>query len=165
VGKPNRANTHGYTLIEVLTVIMVLAVIIGSGWALSAGYVTYLQKARDTERQSDVEGLARYFEQYYRINASVSGPTYPTTTQVNSSLTSLIDPSDTSITRAPDQSSNSVSVAADTNAARPSFDQYIYQPITSAGAICSAAPCVRFVLYYRSETTGNVVTVESRRQQ
>jgi len=56
VGKPNRANAHGYTLIEVLTVIMVLAIIIGSGWALSTGYVTYLQKARDTERQSDVEG-------------------------------------------------------------------------------------------------------------
>ncbi len=155
----------GYTLVEVFVVVVVMGVILTSGWALSNGYAAYLQKARDIERETDTSGLARNFERYYRTNASVSGPTYPSTTLVGSSLSTLLDDTDTDLTKAPGQTSSSVVLASTTATQFPSVNQYIYQPFTSAGTLCTAAPCVRFVFYYRTEYDNAVQTVESRRQQ
>lgn len=43
-------------------------------------------------------------------------------------------------------------------------DRYVYEPIDSAGAVCSSAPCVRFNLYWRGESDSTIYKVRSKRQ-
>lgn len=165
--RTHRHTSSGFTLIELLVVIVVMAILLGGGWVVGSSYFAYQQGAADAERQSDVEGLARAFEQYYRENAYVAGATYPTTNQVSSSLASLVPSNLADAMKAPGQSTSSVSVASTTAAQTPTIDQYIYQPFSGSDTLCttSTAPCVRFVFYYREEKTGLVKTVNSIRQQ
>jgi hypothetical protein len=49
---------------------------------------------------------------------------------------------------------------------KPTFDQYVYQPLKSDGSLCTsnAQECVEFNLYYRLETDNTVYMVTSRHQ-
>lgn len=63
-------SRRGYTLLELLVVITVIAII------ASIGLVTYAgtsKKARDTKRKGDLDAIANAMEQYYAI----CGSTYP----------------------------------------------------------------------------------------
>lgn len=44
------------------------------------------------------------------------------------------------------------------------INKYIYEPITSAGAICYTTDCVRFNLYYRTEVDNTVRKIVSKNQ-
>ena len=155
----------GYTVVEVLVVVVIIAVLIASGWGVGRAYFAYLERARDAERAADTAAIAREFERYYRTNAAISGPSYPTTVQVTSSLSTLLDGANNDIVKVPGQSSVSLIAATSATPQLPMAGAYIYQPLTSGGALCTSAPCVRFNLYYRSERFNEVVVVESVRQQ
>ena len=43
-------------------------------------------------------------------------------------------------------------------------DYYIYQALDANGNPCYDSGCVRFNIYYKEETTGNIITVKSRHQ-
>jgi prepilin-type N-terminal cleavage/methylation domain-containing protein len=153
---------RGYTVVEIVVVVTVVAVLaaiaIGADPAL-------LNRSRDIERQNDIASIGRAFEDYYRLNASTSGPSYPTTGDISSSLNSLATTYGNDIFIAPKQSSYSLVNATSTSPATATQDTYIYQPFTAASTLCSTAPCVRYRLYYYSEATGTTVVKESMRQQ
>lgn len=46
-------------------------------------------------------------------------------------------------------------------------DNFVYQPLTATGALCSnlEVACTKFTIYYNSETGSNPVTVTSKHQQ
>ena len=156
---------NGFTIVEVLVVVVVISILVASAWLLTPSYDAYMVKARDAERVSDTEGLARTFERYYRVHASTSGASYPTTTQITSSLGTVLDGAPIEITHAPEKPDGLVAANNATVPQSPGLYQYIYQPFTSAGTLCSTAPCVRFTLYYQEEKTNTVQRVESIRQQ
>lgn len=155
--------SRGFTIVELLVVIVVIGVLSG----LTFTYAQSTQvKAKDIERSSDVNSLARHFEQRYRVFAGTSGPTYPSTSDVSGLLLEVtLAGADVEISYAPKQTSSSIVTASGRGPQTPKINEYIYQPFSSDGTLCGSAPCVRFILYYRQEVDGTIKTVESIRQQ
>lgn len=158
--RPPRSLGAGFTIVELAVVIIVLTILATVTITSVVGYQTV---ARDNHRASDISIIASNLEQYYRTNAVSTGATYPTTATTANIFATIVEDKD-AIT-APDQTTVSISVAANSSAQTPTVNQYIYQPFTSAGALCATTPCVRYKLYYRTEETNEVVTVNSLRQQ
>jgi len=151
---------RGFTLIEVLVTVMAIAILAGIVVSSDRGF---LERSRDVQRSNSVDNISRALERYYRTNATVSGPTYPSTASGASGVAAIVD--NTNFTYAPGQSTNSIVIAASNAVQTPTIDQYIYQPLTSADALCNAAPCVKYKLYYRQESDQVVITRDSVRQQ
>ena len=155
----------GLTIVETMTIIVVLAILASGAMWVDGALAATTKSGRNSERAQDVSSIARSFELYYRNNPTAAGPTYPTTTQVASSIDTLIN--DVEIITPPQSSGPNLIVASSTDDQSPGRSEYIYQPFTSAPTptLCSAAPCVRFNLYYLDEKTNSVVRVESSHQQ
>lgn len=158
--RPSRNLGAGFTIVELAVVIIVLTILATVTVTSVVGYQTV---ARDNHRASDISIIASSLEQYYRTNAVSTGATYPTTATTTNGFIDIVEDAD-AIT-APDQTTASIVVAANANAQTPTVNQYIYQPFTAAGARCTTAPCVRYKLYYRTEDSNEVITVNSLRQQ
>lgn len=47
---------------------------------------------------------------------------------------------------------------------RTDADRYVYEPVDANGNICCCTGCVRFDLYYKKESTGELVKVTSKHQ-
>lgn len=153
--------TPGFTLVEVLVTVMAIAILAGIVVSSDRGF---LERSRDVQRKNDISNISRALERYYRTNATVSGPTYPATSAGASGVAAIVDNSD--FTNAPNQTTNSVVIAATNSTTQaPTVDQYMYQPLTSAGALCTSAPCVKYKMYYRQESDQTVVSIDSVRQQ
>lgn len=159
-----RGFLAGYTLVELMVVVVLLSILVtGVIWVDSA-LIGTTKQSRDAERASDMRSVALIFEQYYQTNPSSDGSTYPTTSEITSSLSDIV--SNQEILTPPNVSSPAFSTASDASTQDPSIDEYIYQPYTAADALCtSSPPCVRFMLYYRSEYTDEVNVIDSRHQQ
>lgn len=162
----SRSSERGFTVVEIVTIIIVMGILLGIVINSNFGYQT---QARDKERRSDVSVIAQAFELYYRTNSGVTaiGPTYPSTNLYNNGgLDQIVE--EPNATRAPDQTDSSLKVATTNTAQTPTYNQYIYQPLTSSGAICTNSttdPCVRFRIYYQLETSDTVSVLDSMRQQ
>lgn len=55
-------NRKGFTLLELLVVISIIAVLIGLG---SVSFTTAQRKARNAKRRADIKAIQNAFEQYY----------------------------------------------------------------------------------------------------
>lgn len=66
-------NSKAFTLLELLVVIGIIALLVAVG---TISYSSAQQRARDSRRRSDMEGLSRALEQYYAVNNG----SYPTDT-------------------------------------------------------------------------------------
>ena len=156
-------NQRGFTIVEVLVVVVVILILsTGLGFLGRNIFLTTAQ-ARDSERASDMYSVSQILEGYYRDNPTVGGPTYPTTTQINSSLSSIIK--DKELLTAPTADDLSFTAAINKNVQNPSEVQYIYQPLTIDNELCVSTSCTRYVLYYYNELDQVVKKLESRHQQ
>lgn len=159
----------GFSIIELMISIAIIGVLL---LLVFAYFPSTQQRARDQERIADAQTIARYLEQRYREKASTAFPSYPTTTSFASDVPQLISGGFKDASRAPGQSSNSI-VMATSNAdltAAATTQTYIYQPLLTSGALCTAAtesnPCARFRIWYKLENGSPTVRlVESRYQQ
>lgn len=154
----------GYTLVELMVVVVILTILAtGVVWVDSA-LIGATKSSRDDERASDMKSVALLFEQYYRTSPNATGSSYPTTQQLTSSLASFVP--DQELVTPPSLDAPAFLVATDTDPQVPSVDEYIYQPFAANGTLCTTTPpCVRFVLYYSTEKTNEVIRVESSHQQ
>lgn len=165
-------HTDGFTLIEVLititimVVLLVLAVV-----SMSSSEV----RARDEERATDMSVLAQQLENYYISGGDTSTVIgrYPGTTDIDTEaeLTAVLRNIDPKVLRTPGiQTSSPMSlVVATTNstAQAPTASQYIYQPLTSTGALCtvmSTGECRKYNIYYRVENTSTTQVIASKNQ-
>ena len=119
--------------------------------------------------------LAQQLEDYYRSGSDPSSTykagQYPPTDLVNSEANVLLALRDLNkkALRAPnvdDASPMSFTIAATNAVPTPSTSAYVYQPLTSTGAICQtvAQECRKFILYYKLETNPATQTLESKNQ-
>ena len=164
-----KVKSHGFTIIELTIVMALIGILVGISFAFIP---TALKKARNSERASDTKTLARFFEQRYKEQASVSYPSYPSTTTFPSEMNVLMNGGLKESAKAPGQTTNSVTSAVNNgDLTGVATDQgYIYQPFSSNGALCttssSNSPCTRFKIWYKTEATPpEVRVVESRYQQ
>src|SRR3990167_5250220 len=67
----NKLQKNGFTLMELLVVISIIAILISIGLT---SFSTAQKKARDSKRKSDIKEVQNALEQYY----SVCGSLYPT---------------------------------------------------------------------------------------
>ncbi len=167
----NAPDSHesGLTLVELIIVMTVIGILVGFSFAIVR---SYQYSGRDAERASDAESTARAFEISYLRDATSAGPSYPDTVSATttSGYSTLFKGQDLDMTRSPGQITGTSIVAATTNSESqtPTKDQYIYLPLTAAGALCTSStttPCVRFSLYYRIEDGNTIKIVESVHQQ
>lgn len=162
-------DERGLTIVELVLVITIIGILASLSFAIVQ---SYQYAGRDAERTSDSESIARAFEISYLRDATATGPSYPDTSDATTTANygTLFKGQDLDMTRAPGRTSGTSIVAA-TNTTKPQAptkDQYIYLPLTAAGALCadsSTSLCVRFSLYYRNEDGDQVRVVESIRQQ
>lgn len=161
-------GSRGYTLVEMMVTIVIIGILVGLSVTISRSYTNL---GEDAERESDTRSIARAFEISYTKNAPSSGPSYPTTTQATTvaNYPALFNNQDLAITKAPaSRTATSIVAASSTSAQQPTATQYVYQPFSSTGALCTAASandCVRFVIWYRDERTKSAKSVESIHQQ
>lgn len=161
----------GFTLIEVLATIVVLGILLSIVVFIP---MQALPNARDTERLNDIASIARRLEQAY-IAQEVGGPSYPSTTRLLSDISSgsgTVTRLGPDAVRAPGASASSVVAATSTSTSTPKgsgspvLNEYVYQPLTSANALCTGSSiCVRYYLYYRTETSNTIMTTKSVHQQ
>lgn len=167
----------GFTLIEVLVTITIMAVLLIIAVAIMRSGEA---NARDDQRKTDVTTIAQQLEAYYTsgLNGTTTIGQYPGLDQVpGSSGNAATDENTTKSTlrdldwnalRAPGVSSSSnmsLIAAGGTGAQTPTVGQYIYQPLTSSGALCSltSSGCRKFNIYYALET-GGVQMITSKNQ-
>lgn len=158
------SNRSGFSVVEVAIVIAVIGIL--AGIVMSADDGLYV-RSRDNDRAGDTQVIATELENYYRVNASIAGPSYPTASQITANADDIFE-SAADTRQAPRSTGGSSIEAADNNNVPqyPAITDYIYQPFDVNGNLCDTQPCVRFKLYYRNESEpGDVVTLDSRRQQ
>ena len=171
-------RTSGFTLIEVLITVTVMVVLL----ILGVANVTSTEPlARDEERKTDASIIANFLETFYKtgIDTSPVIGEYPSTAEIDTETEALallrgIDPK---VLRAPtlNKSASINFVVATTNstsspspaptAARTAgAASYVYQPLTSTGALCTTTTqeCRKFNLYYVLETDGSMQTIASK---
>ena len=164
-------NQRGFTIVELLIVIVVIGILAALVLNSFAGVQA---KARDTERQTDVKAMSTQLEAFYSQAGNGSYPSNGTTGAANYASNAILGgansvnmSNDTDITaklkgidlnsmRAPNQAANTVVLATSTAAQTPTISQYIYQPMTANGAaICQAeGSCTRFIIWYNQENGG-----------
>jgi len=165
-------RTRGFTIVELLVVITVMAILIPVTMFSIGG----LNKtSRDRERESDVSSIARQLELVYTNKTVGSSPTYPGTTSLGGSATppreSVFGGSTSEITKAPNSSGFSIVAATNTTATTsgvrpvPTPTTYVYQPIPKSGSAVCTSLCSSFNLYYLNESDSSIIMVKSQRQQ
>lgn len=172
------ASSRGFTLIELIitiTVMLILAVL-----AVVNLRSTQIS-ARDNDRKSDVESIARRLDSLYKTGypsaVALTQYSYPSLATVVDDTTSrqaifsvlpagtLVDPlssSTSSIVKATNLNAGLLSAGATPVTPFPSASApYVYQPIATTGALCTttALTCRSFNLYYWSELTPTSATV------
>jgi type II secretion system protein G len=125
---------RGFTLIELLVVIAIIGILSS---VVLASLNSARQKGRDARRISDIKQLQLALELFYDANQS-----YPTTTAglISTNLTGL------------SSAGFIASLPADPGGVS---NGYRYEPLTSAGAACSASTCASYVLRGQLESTGH----------
>lgn len=162
-------SRRGFTIVELIIVITIMAILLVLAVVNLRGSQI---SARDDERKTDITNIALSLERFYTsgYDADPNGGQYPSTAFMNTSedftleVLRDIDPRNLI---APGASTISASFAgAGTNSAQsPTIDQYIYQALTSTGALCTAGlECRKYILYYRLESDNNVYTKLSKNQ-
>lgn len=148
-----------------MVVVLLIALLATSVVWADTALIATTKHSRDSERSDDMSSVALLFERYYRTSPTAVGSSYPTTQQATTAIADLV-PNQELLT--PPSLSSPVFNVASTNAMPqdPTVDQYIYQPFNAFDGLCTnTPPCVRFVLYYRTEATDEVKIIESEHQQ
>lgn len=181
----------GFTLVELLITITIMVILMTLA-VFSLRSVQ--ANARDEKRKTDIDSIARGLEQRFTngnpkaTSTNVKKGEYPSvaeflhaegTSQAGYTPAQIVGgymlellPGTTKDTIIPPgngafdpicTSACSVETSSVYNAAT-TIGKYIYEPITSAGALCLTTGCVRYNLYYRTEVDNTVHQVRSRRQ-
>lgn len=166
----------GFTIVELIITITIMAILLTLA-------VVNLQSsqvgARDDERKTDVDNIARALETFYASGSDTTAQTgsYPSLNlmQDEATVRTTLRDLDPQSLRAPDlATSDPMSLIPATNATetttgitpQPTTSQYVYQPLQTDGTLCTTngQECRRFNLYYHLETDNTLYKVTSKNQ-
>lgn len=177
----------GFTLVEILITITIMVILLTLAVVnLQSSQVD----ARDAERRADAESIVRQLDSLYTTGypsaTYLSKGQYPSTLYMNypsirDEFFKDLPPSTLISPSADDSTTSSLVIATGTGStgvisespsgmtSSPSLsstDVYVYQPVANNGTLCNHNPtgetCQRFNLYYRSESTNEIIMLRSR---
>lgn len=134
---------QGFTIVELLIVIVVIGILAA---LVITTFTGIQQKARDTERQTDIKALQGQIEAYYAQKGN-----YPTRTNVNDGTWRS-----TNMKGLDAEALKDPKGATQTLAAAVSSTQYRYDVLNASDASCEAdeTTCVKYTLEADMETSG-----------
>jgi len=153
-------RSKAFTIVELIIVIAIIGILA----TISALSFTHFQaQSRDAQRASKVSVIAEALEKYYDANGEYPSCVAMTAdaATLKSSTLSGIDEGALKAPNAPTGTTNSLQ-CADLTGAAGEADYYAYVGDSST-ACTSGLACLQFTLKYREESTGNIVSIESRR--
>ncbi len=148
---------RGFTIVELLVVIAIMGILLTLGVVnLDSSQIS----SRDAERKIDVSSISQHLETYYTSGSDISTAvgSYPSTALVSNGIdhiSQLLRDIDLKSITAPGIEDPSLTLISATNAVQttagvlpqPTIDQYVYQPITSDGTLCTeATPAVKALI-------------------
>ena len=136
----------GFTIVELLIVIIVIGIL---ATLVLVTFTGVQQKARNTQRQTDIKAVASHLETYNANNAM-----YPTTANMNDAsnptwVSQNLKGLDRESTRDPSDKNNVYTFAASSTS-----QQYGYAPTKEDGTACdntAGNECTKFTLTYTLE--------------
>lgn len=139
-------SQKGFTIVELLIVIVVIGILA----ALVLNTFSGVQKrARDTQRQTDINAIATQLEVYYNDNGG-----YPLIATVDAPSLKGID---AGALTPPGRTSRAIITTTTATAVtdlggRTANSQYGYQTLDADGTtVCSTAPCAKFKVFWIKE--------------
>lgn len=153
-------QSRGFSLIEIITIVTVIGILAAIVVVSATGIARI---SRDNQRQLNVNAVAERLELYYKLHTSAAGRSYPVKQDMQTKAQEVINDNEALI--APGKTGNSLVATDTTGEPMVSVSEYVYQVFDADDNICTSVPCVRFVLYYRTESDNTVHRVESLHQQ
>ena len=142
-----KKRNQGFTIVELLIVIVVIGIL---ALLVITTYSGIQQKARNSQRQSDLQALQTQLEAFYSQNGyyptltDINTESWRTTNMKNLDKNAMIDPSNAT------QSATLVD--------GPAAKSYSYEVTDSAGADCTGDACAKYTLTATYEGTVNGAT-------
>jgi len=153
-----KKTTSGFTIVEVLVVVAVIGILTTVGFV---SYTSIQSNTRDSQKSSRITLLAEALEKYYDQNGE-----YPGCTAMSASPatieTSTLKGIDANILATPTAVSGTNSILPSCADLTSDTDNFAYVGDGSAGCLTGTA-CLQFTLKYDEESTGNIISVTSRR--
>ncbi len=174
----SRSLRDGFTIVEVMVVTVIMVILLGLTVVNMVGQQSV---ARDNERKTDAENIARGLERYYN-DPSLGNGKYPDLTLAATIVSANRLPgvetanyyftfNNNTLAFAVASGITGTTAVTDTSATgQLTANNIIYLPMMYSTAnsrweACdSGEECTRYVLHYQSEASGTV-TLKSRRQQ
>ncbi len=149
-----RNNKRGFTLIELIVVIVVLGIL---ATIVSVNLVRQQASARNAERDADITTLTEALEKYYDTHGEY--PSCGVMTQDAAEVSRALNVSQDAL-KAPRSSDENSVICASLNSG--DTDQFGY--IGDGSSECqSGGGCLEWTIQYRDDETGEVKEVKSRR--
>ena len=150
----------GFTIVELLVVIAIIGIL---SVISIVSFSRVQSESRDSQRSSKITVIAEALEKYYEKNGeypSCSDMSQPAST-ISSSTLKGIDPNALTTPTAT-TGSNSILPSCANLVAGSTTDAFAYVGDSSAACL-AGVDCSHYTLKYREESTGNIVTIASRR--
>jgi prepilin-type N-terminal cleavage/methylation domain-containing protein len=150
---------QGFTIVELLIVIVVIGILAG---LVITTYNGIQQKARNTERTTDLKTFQSQLEAYYANNGAYPGPdSLGTTSATNVTfIKASMKGMDSETLRDPKGTAADYSLIT---TATSTSTKYGYAPTNDAGTACTtaASDCTKYVLTAAQEGSSTITTLNS----
>jgi len=152
-----KISSRGFTIVELIIVITVIGLLATIG-VLS--FTKVQANTRDVQRSSSVTSLSEALEKYYDKNGEYPSCSALQQTPTIVSNTTLVgmNPETLTVPTAAN-GTNSLICASLTTTSADGF-AYVGDPST---ACSTGVACLQFTLQYKEESTGNIISIDSRR--
>ena len=166
---------QGFTVVEIIITITIMGILL----ALAVVNLNNSQiSGRDDERKADVKSITDALESFYIAGSDTSTVLrqYPETTAINTeakirsvlrdvNMDSFTAPGATTVAATFTMATNAVQTESGI-APQPTINQYVYQPLSSTNALCTAVAteCRKYNIFYRLEGDNSVYKMMSKNQ-